>query len=218
MAERTLFFGNPEHPSRVVLDPDDCEQPGLAALLAYWRLKRTSAGAPQYSNFSPRDMAKHLGSIVVADANADCTEFRYRVVGSYVNRYLLSEATGKTIREEFTGELGEFLTSLNQQVCRDVIPIRLTGPAVIVDDILFPDYDTLYLPWATGEVVDKVVSIFVFDSNTLAARSVQAASHPKSIHALKLSSTDELFTQSQSSHDLRLPTAGATSDKAGGKH
>lgn len=216
MAERTLFFGNPEHPSRVVLDPDDCEQPALAALLAYWRLKRATDNVPQYSSFSPRDMAKHLGSIVVADANADWTEFRYRVVGSTVNRYLLSEATGKTVREEFEGELGEFLTSLNQQVCRDTIPIRLTGPAVIVDEILFPDYDTLYLPWATGEVVDKVVSIFVFNSNTLAARSVQIASLPTSIHALKLASTDELFAQPQSTHDLRTPTS-ATSDKAGGK-
>ncbi|HEV2652484.1 MAG TPA: PAS domain-containing protein [Rhizomicrobium sp.] len=217
MAERTLFFGNPEHPSRVVLDPDDCEQPALAALLAYWRSKRTADAAPQYSDFSPRDMAKHLGSIVVADANADWTEFRYRVVGSYVNRYLLSEATGKTVREEFPGELGEFLTSLNQQVCRDTIPIRLTGPAVIVDDILFPDYDTLYLPWATGDVVDKVVSIFVFDSNSLAARSVQTASLPTSIHALKLSSTDELFAQPQGTHDLRTSSSGATSDKVGGK-
>jgi hypothetical protein len=43
---------------------------------------------------------------------------------------------------------------------------------------LFPDYDTLYLPWATGEIADKVVSIFVFDANSLAARSVQSVALP----------------------------------------
>jgi hypothetical protein len=215
MAESTLFFGNPERPSRVVLDPDAIEQPALAALLEYWRSKRTTGSAPQYSTFAPREMAKHLGSIVVADANADWTEFRYRVVGSYVNRYLLSEATGKTVRDEFPGELGEFLTSLNQQVCRDTIPIRLTGPAVIVDDILFPDYDTLYLPWATGEIVNKVVSIFVFDSSSLAARSVQSTSLPTSIQALKLASTDELFSSPPKSGDLR--TSVAASGKVGSK-
>jgi hypothetical protein len=195
MTERILLFGNPERPSRVILDPDSADNAALADLLSYWRLKRGEHRVPQYSSFSPRDMRKHLGSIVVADASADHTEFRYRVVGSYVNRYLLSEATGKTVREEFPGELGEFLNSLNQQACYDGIPIRLTGPAVIVDDILFPDYDTLYLPWATGEIVDKVVSIFVFDANSLAARSVQSVALPSSIQALKLSSTDELVSK-----------------------
>jgi len=192
MVERTLLFGNPQRPSRVVLDPDSVDHPALGDLLAYWRLKRAELPVPQYSTFSARDVRKHLGSIVVADANADFTEFRYRVVGSYVNRYLLSEATGKTVREEFPGELGEFLNSLNQQACRDRIPIRLTGPAVIVDDILFPDYDTLYLPWGAGDVADKVVSIFVFDANGLVMRNVESMSLPSSLKALKVNSTDEL--------------------------
>jgi hypothetical protein len=59
---------------------------------------------------------------------------------------------------------------------------------------LFPDYDTLYRPWATDEIADKVVSIFVFDANSLAARSVQSVALPSSIQALKLSSTDELVS------------------------
>jgi hypothetical protein len=183
MVERTHFIGSTERPSRVVADPIEIEQPALAELLAYWRGKRAGDAVPQYARLSARELSRHLGSVVVADALPGFENFRYRLVGSRVTRYFLSDATGKTIDQEFEGELGQFLIALNRQVCVEGVPIRLSGPAAIVVEVLFPDYDTLYLPWASGDAVDKVVSIFAFEESGLAARSVETASLPAAYNA-----------------------------------
>jgi hypothetical protein len=196
MAERTLFVGNPDHPSRVTVDPSTIDQPVLAELLSYWRARRSGRTVPQYSDFSPKDLTRHLSSLVVTDALPELRDFRYRLVGSRVTRYFLSDATGKTIREEFGGELGEFLTALNRQACVEGIPVRLTGPAAIIGNTLYPDYDTLYLPWATGHLVDKVVSVFVFDPGSLAARQVEATALPRELQSLRVASADELIRTS----------------------
>ena len=193
MAERVLLVGNPERPSRVIADPTAIDNPALAELLAYWRERRLGVAVPQYIRFMPRDLTKHLASIVVCDALPDWSDFRYRLVGSRVTRYLLSDATGKTIQDEFSGELGAFLVALNRQACLQGIPVRLTGPAAIIDDVWFPDYDTLYLPWASRAVVDKVVSIFAFDPSSLAAREVDVAALPPAYQALKVASASDLI-------------------------
>jgi hypothetical protein len=183
----------PNVPSRVIADPLTIDQAALAELLAYWRGKRALQRVPQYAQFSARELSPHLGSIVVADALPDHSNFRYRLVGSRVTRYFLSDATGKTISEEFDGELGQFLIALNRQACVEAMPIQLTGPAAIVDDLLFPAHDTLYLPWASGAVVNKVVSIFASDSDGLAARNVDAAGLPSSYQSLRVDSADDLI-------------------------
>lgn len=193
MVEKTILVGDLQRPSRVVIDPHTIDQPLLQDFLLYWRHRCKGNDVPQYSDFSPRDFTKHLGSIVVTDALHGHTDFRYRVVGSRVTRYFLSDATGKTIRQEFGGELGKFLNDLNRRACSEKIPIRLTGPAAIVGDVLFPDYDTLYLPWANGEYVNKVVSVFVFDPESLVARSVEPEALPASYSSLKVSSADDLI-------------------------
>jgi len=201
MVERTHYIGSTERPSRVIADPIAIEQPALAELLAYWRSKRAGDAVPQYARFSARELSRHLGSVVVADALPGFENFRYRLVGSRVTRYFLSDATGKTIDQEFEGELGQFLIALNRQVCVEGIPVRLSGPAAIVDEVLFPDYDTLYLPWASGDAVDKVVSIFAFEESGLAARSVETASLPSAYNAWKVVSADDLVRDKRIKRD-----------------
>jgi hypothetical protein len=192
MVERTLYVGDRESPTRIIADPIAIEQPALAEMLTYWRGKRGEQRIPQYAQFAAREIARHLGSIMVADALPDCSNFRYRLVGSRVTRYFLSDATGKTVDDEFAGELGQFLVALNRQACIDGTPIRLTGPAAIVEGVLFPDYDTLYLPWAAGDQGYKVVSLFAFDESGLAARSVAAESLPPAYRSLRVTSADDL--------------------------
>jgi PAS domain len=195
MVERLSLLGTTQNPTRVVVDPGTIEQRALAELLAYWRLKRGDQRIPRYEQFSPREIARHLGSVVVADAMPDCTNFRYRLVGSRVTRYFLSDATGKFIDQEFEGELGQFLVALNRQACVESVPIRLTGPAAIIDGTLFPNYDTLYLPWAAGEGGFKVISIFAFDEGGLAARSIATDALPSSYDAVKIASADDLVRE-----------------------
>jgi len=184
MTETISSFGDPERPARLVVDPAEVDQPVLGDFLRYWRSLRGSAALPSYGDFNPKAVKEHLSWVVIADALGDYHDFRYRLVGSHVTRYFLSNGTGKTIREAFgDGALAESIVDINRQTCIAGVPIRLTGRASVVENVLFPDYDTLYLPFTTaGERADKVINIFTFDlSGCLNARQVEPAALPRSL-------------------------------------
>ena len=141
MGERTFHVGDKERPSRVVLDPAALDNPGFGDFLAYWEDKRRDGAVPQYETFNPRDLRRQLGFLVITEALPDFADFRYRLVGSKVTRYFLTDTTGKTVREAFGGVLGDFLVAINRQACVEGIPVRLTGPTAIIGNVFFPRYD-----------------------------------------------------------------------------
>jgi hypothetical protein len=109
----------------------------------------------------------------VGEALPDYEDFRYRVVGTNVTQYFLSDATGKTIREAFADMGDQWQTDtikLNQYACRTRVPFRMMAPEAIRGDRYFPEYDVLYLPYSSnGTDVDRVVKAFTFDIGRLAA-------------------------------------------------
>jgi hypothetical protein len=184
MTETITSFGDPDRPAQLVVDPAAIDQPVLADFLRYWRSLRENAALPSYNDFSPKAVKAHLGWVVIADALPDYVDFRYRLVGSYVTRYFLSNGTGQTIREAFgAGDLAESIVDINRQTCIMAAPVRLTGRASVVENVLFPDYDTLYLPFTTtGERADRVINIFTFDlKGCMNARQVEPAALPRSL-------------------------------------
>lgn len=175
------MVGHPARPSRLVGDPDTFDNPILDFFLTYWRTKRSDANLPLRSSFVPQEVRGHLPWVVVADALPDYVDFRYRVVGSNVCRYFLSDGTGKTIREAFSGASSEVIEGtlwLYRQACVERTPIRLTGPSSRWNEIYFPDFDAAYLPYSTdGERADRIVNIFTFNyQKFLEARSAKLVS------------------------------------------
>jgi hypothetical protein len=186
MNEHVTSFGTTERPARVSIAPAGIEQPVLGDFLRYWQKLRGDAALPAYGGFNPRDVKAHLGWVVIADALPDYADFRFRLVGTHVARYFLSDGTGKTIRETFgPGELGEAIVGMYRLACIEGAPVHLSGPAKVVDNILFPDYDTMYLPFSTtGARADRVVNVFTFDLNgCVTARQVDPAELPPSMRA-----------------------------------
>jgi hypothetical protein len=103
MVETVQMVGDLERPSTLVSNPEAIDNPILDFFLTYWRTKRGDAVLPLRDSFVPKEVRGHLPWVVVADALPDYLDFRYRVVGSHVCRYFLSDGTGKTVHEAFTG-------------------------------------------------------------------------------------------------------------------
>jgi hypothetical protein len=195
MGERIIFVGDKQRPSRVELDPSAVDNSGFDEFFAYWRSKRGDAIVPQYDEFDPKDLRRQLGFIVIMEALRGYADFRYRLVGSKVTRYFLTDTTGKTIREAFGGVLAEFLVAINRHACEKSVPVRLSGPTAIIGNTFFPRYDSLYLPWASGNSTDKVVSLFLFDDKSLGQRDVWTAADPPPDSVLVVPSADDLVRE-----------------------
>ena len=153
------------------IDPQSLENPVLAFLKAYWDEKRGLRAMPARADINPADMKEHLGWVMLLDALPDFLDFRYRVIGTRVTRYFVSESTGKTVTEVFA-PYGEAAVSGVQAVyrkaARDKIVVRSYGGAGWLGQS-FLDFDALAMPLSDdGETANMVMSIFTFDSAHLA--------------------------------------------------
>lgn len=170
MAGRIQTFGDRNRPTVIYEDPDEVLDPVLAFFLSYWRSKVRDGDVPWAADFIPQEVRSNLRWVVVIDALPAYVDFRYRVVGSSVCEYFLGDGTGKTVREAFAslGQRAEGLVDLYRRVCLSGRPLRLTSPSTIINDIFFPDYDSLYLPYTTdGQKVDRLVNAFVFNRSAI---------------------------------------------------
>jgi hypothetical protein len=172
-------IGDPKNPAQVMDDPDDIDNPILSFFLNYWRSRKGSNPLPLNSQFVPQEVRGYLPWVVVGEALPGYEDFRYRVVGTNVTQYFLSDATGKTIREAFADQGEQWQTDtikLNQYACRTRVPFRMMAPETVSGDKYFPEYDVLYLPYSSnGSDVDRVIKAFTFDIGRLAAMRATAS-------------------------------------------
>lgn len=191
MAGAILQFGDPDRPSYFFEDPDDLDGPVLPTMLTYWRKGRRDGDLPVSSEFRPKDVKTLLPWIVVIDALPELSDYRYRVIGSRVCEYFLADGTGKTVREAFAALpiLAEQIIGAYRRTCMLRVPTRSTGPAMVVDGIYFPAYDSLYLPYSSdGRVADRVINAFSFSYDEVRAKRAYSAASmsPLSTRSLPL--------------------------------
>jgi hypothetical protein len=171
MAEQIRVLGDPAHPTTIVEDPTEIDNPIISFFLTYWRAERGSQPLPLRNSFSPREVRASLPSVAVADALPNYYDFRYRIVGSRISRYFLGDSRGRTLREVFVGEnqtLGEGALWVYRRACLKRVPLRVTGPHNTFRGTIFPDFDALYLPYSSeGTIADRIVNVFTFDDRRL---------------------------------------------------
>jgi hypothetical protein len=169
--KRIQMVGDPDRLSRLIDNPSEIDNPVLANFLDHWSKKRGERVLPDHADFVPRDAGKHLPWIVSTDALADYRDFRYRVVGSNVCRYFGIDGTGKTVSEAFARhppQVGKWTLEIFRRTCRGGSPLRLTTPAGRWNDIVFPDFDALYLPYGKDSATaDRVITVFTFNYRQL---------------------------------------------------
>jgi hypothetical protein len=173
MSDRMRGVGAEANPARL-------KHPALAFLFDYWRHKRGDRPMPARGDIRPSEIRKHLGWVVMADVLAGGQEFRYRLVGTLVTQYFLTEATGKTLTEAFQNWDRGVLNAVRavmRNVARDRIAIRAFGEANAIA-AGFEAFEVLFLPLSDdGDSVNVILHAFTFDRpEVMLARQI-AKSH-----------------------------------------
>lgn len=153
------------------IDPRNLENPVLAFVQTYWHAKRGTRAMPARADINPADMKEHLGWVMLLDALPGFVDFRYRVIGTRVTRYFISESTGKTVTEVFApyGEAAvKGVQAVYRKAARDRTIVRSYGGAGWLGRS-FLDFDALAMPLSDdGETANMVMSVFTFDAAHLA--------------------------------------------------
>ncbi len=174
MSERVQTMGDGAK-IRVVENPQMIDNPVIDFFLDYWRSARGTDSIPHYSRFVPKEVGGKLPWVVVADALPEFEDFRYRVIGSRVCEYFLGNSTGKTVTEAFSALdplVGASVLSIFRRACVKRVPMRITGPSMMMAGAYCPDYDTIYLPYSSdGITADRVINAMVFNISDLVRRS-----------------------------------------------
>jgi hypothetical protein len=170
-------------------NPANLDHPTLAALHAYWSEKRGSRKMPSRADIRPSELKDHLGWVIMADVLPGGQEFRYRLIGTLVTQYFLTETTGKTVTEAFA-RMGETVSNavlaVMRVVTRDGVPIRASGDANAFA-VGFEEFDALFLPLSDdGETVNVILHAFVFNRpDVLMARQIAKGNGGKLIPRAK---------------------------------
>lgn len=161
------------------IDPGELEHPTLAFLRSYWDVKRAGRVMPSRADIRPSELREHLGWVLMIEALPGLTDFRYKLIGTLVTNYFLTDATGKTVREAFAehGPVAiKAVQALLRRTVREKRPIRAFGDANWIAPG-FEEFDAIYLPLSDdGETVNMILHGFVFDRpKVMMAREIARA-------------------------------------------
>jgi len=87
----------------------------LVALHAYWSLKRGSRRMPSRSDVDPSDLRPILPYIMLFDVIDGGRDFRYRLVGTEIERHLRQPVSGRLVGETLSGEYRAYILSLHRR-------------------------------------------------------------------------------------------------------
>lgn len=161
------------------IDPRELTHPTLAFLRRYWDEKRGQRSMPSRRDIHPPELKEHLGWILMIEVFPDLSDFRYKLIGTLITQYFLTDATGKTVSEAFAryGPVTiKAVQALLRKTARDKIPMRAFGNAGWIAPG-FEQFDAIYLPLSDdGETVNMILHGFVFDRpSVLMAREIARA-------------------------------------------
>ncbi|HEY2035067.1 MAG TPA: PAS domain-containing protein [Rhizomicrobium sp.] len=147
------------------IDPSQLANPVLAFLKDYWDQKRGTRPMPSRADVNPAEMKQYIRAIVLVDALPDYADFRYRMIGTNVTDHMLSDATGKTVREAMNryGEgVGDNAVAAYAHLARNRLVMRLSGSAAWLQ-LPHLDFEALHLPLSDdGENVNMIISAVTF--------------------------------------------------------
>jgi hypothetical protein len=147
-------------------DPAIREPAILAFIRDYWETRRGAAAMPRRQDVTPADMKAYLPNILLADVVQNGEDFRYRVVGSQLQRYfsgnptsmLMSGALAVFGEETVTRTIGVY-----QMVMKRRKPLRIRGVGTLYSQQA-KLFDALLTPLSDdGENVNMILGTFVFE-------------------------------------------------------
>jgi hypothetical protein len=138
----------------------------LRFFLDLWTEKRGARRMPSRSDFRPADMRMHIGSIVVVEALAGFSDFRFKLIGTEVAKYFLADCTGKTIREAYLppdDKFGECVLTNYRDAASGRTPLHTRLDGIRWSNDFVYDMRALYLPLSEdGTTATGVLTAFSY--------------------------------------------------------
>lgn len=163
------------------INPDVLENETLAFLHNYWKEKRGARLMPSRADIKASELREHLGWVMLVEALPDLSEFRYKLIGTLVTQYFLSDSTGKTVAEAFAkverpDVSTKAVSAMFRKCTRDRVIVHCFGDAGWIGRG-FESFNCICLPLSDdGETANMILHAFVFDkSSVLLAREVARA-------------------------------------------
>jgi hypothetical protein len=148
------------------IDPVTLEQPTLAFLHAYWKSKCAGRAMASRADIRASEIKEHLGWVILLDVLPEMKDFRYRLIGTLVTQYWLTDSTGRTVSEAFEESgpvVQKAVLSVFRKCARDKCIVRSHGDAGWLPGG-FERFDSIYMPLSDdGERVTHILHAFVFD-------------------------------------------------------
>jgi hypothetical protein len=150
------------------IDPALAEPNLLAFVRDYWQRTRGGRTMPGRMDIAPTDMKAHLPHILLVDVINDGEDFRYRLVGSQLQRYFDGNPTGKLMSETLAvfgaDTVRDTLDAYRLAVVRGT-PVRIRGTGAIYrQDLKY--FDALLTPLSDDATrVNMIFGTFLFAWN-----------------------------------------------------
>jgi hypothetical protein len=122
-------------------------------LKQYWDAKRGARRMPARADIDPADLRMHLGWLELVDVLPDCSDFRFRLLGTRINEAFGRDVTGKLVTELYAEKDPDYCAvflSHFRTVARDCAVVYGHGSLSIVGKP-FRSYDSVSLPLDRGD-------------------------------------------------------------------
>lgn len=88
----------------------------LAALHSYWSDKRGTRAMPSRADVDPAELRALLPHLLLVDVVDGGQDFRYRLVGTEIERQIGRQVTGRLISEALSGDYLAYILSVHRRV------------------------------------------------------------------------------------------------------
>jgi hypothetical protein len=95
----------------------------LLTLYAYWSAKRGQRAMPSRADIDPGDLRAVLPHVLLIDVLRGGADFRYRLVGTEIERHIGRPITGRLVSETLCGEYLGYIRSLHHRVIAEAVPV-----------------------------------------------------------------------------------------------
>ena len=158
--------------SDVEYDPDIAEPQLLGFIRSYWQKQRGAAQMPRRQDIAPSAMKTHLAHILLADVVSGGEDFRYRLVGTELQRYFKGNPTGRLMSEALA-PFGPQTVLRTIDTYATVVarraPLRVRGTGALYAQNA-KRFDALLAPLSDdGGTVNMVLGTFLFEWDFRAA-------------------------------------------------
>lgn len=138
-------------------------EPTLHQMLALWSSRCIEGALPRTRDMGPDVLKGLVSHVAVVDVLHDPYDYRYRIVGSYIEDMIGEKRVGQRAREFMFGPMLEFTIRAVEELVRDRRPLAMWGLKMPWIERDYKRWQVLVLPLSeTGETVDRAVMGFAF--------------------------------------------------------